>query len=41
MVSDATSGINAEWQYAALNYALTNIATVVDIETVTASLLSA
>ena len=28
VVSDATSSINAEWQHAALNYALTNIATI-------------
>ncbi len=30
VVSDATSSINAEWQNAALNYALTNIATITD-----------
>ncbi|MGY1840201.1 MULTISPECIES: cysteine hydrolase family protein [unclassified Modestobacter] len=28
VVSDATSSINAEWQHAALNFALTNIATI-------------
>ena len=28
IVSDATSSISADWQHAALNYALTNIATV-------------
>lgn len=30
IVSDATSSINAEWQQAALSYALTNIATIAD-----------
>jgi ureidoacrylate peracid hydrolase len=38
VVSDATSSINAEWQHAALNYALTNIATIVDTATITKAL---
>jgi len=28
VVADATSSINADWQYAALGYALTNIAVI-------------
>jgi ureidoacrylate peracid hydrolase len=28
VISDATSTINDEWQHAALNYALTNIAEI-------------
>ena len=38
IVSDATSSINAEWQHAALNYALMNIATVTDTAAVTVAL---
>jgi nicotinamidase-related amidase len=38
IVSDATSSVNAEWQHAALNYALTNIATITDTASVTAAL---
>ncbi|MCC7024292.1 MAG: cysteine hydrolase [Thermomicrobiales bacterium] len=38
VVSDATSTINAEWQHAALNYALTNIATIATTEQVVAAL---
>ncbi len=41
VVSDATSSTNAEWQNAALNYALTNIATITDTATVTAELRGA
>lgn len=37
IVSDATSGINAEWQHAALSYALTNIATISTTAEVTAA----
>ncbi|MFI5934244.1 cysteine hydrolase family protein [Actinoplanes sp. NPDC051494] len=33
VVSDATSSLSEEWQHAALNYALTNIATVADTKT--------
>jgi ureidoacrylate peracid hydrolase len=40
VVSDATSSINADWQRASLNYALTNIATVKTTEEVTVSLKS-
>lgn len=38
VVSDATSSINAEWQHAALNFALTNIVTVSDTAAVTKEL---
>ena len=38
IVSDATSSINAEWQAAALGFALQNIATAADTSTVVASL---
>jgi len=38
VVADATSSINADWQHAALNYALTNIATITDTSTVAADL---
>lgn len=38
VVSDATSSINADWQRAALGYALTNIATITDTAAVTAAL---
>jgi len=38
IVTDATSSINAEWQHAALNFALQNIATITDTATVTAAL---
>jgi gluconolactonase len=41
VVSDATSTINDEWQQAALNYALTNIATVATTELVVAALRGA
>ena len=34
VVSDATSSINAEWQEAALGFALTNIAEIVDTDAV-------
>jgi ureidoacrylate peracid hydrolase len=37
IVTDATSSINADWQQAALNYALTNIATIDDTATVSAA----
>jgi nicotinamidase-related amidase len=30
VVTDATSSLSAEWQHAALNFALTNIATATD-----------
>lgn len=38
IVSDATSSLSAEWQHAALSYALTNIATVSDTASVVESL---
>jgi len=38
VVSDATSSIDADWQHAALSYALTNIATIVDTAAVEAAL---
>lgn len=38
IVSDATSSINADWQQAALSYALTNIATIADTAAVSAAL---
>jgi ureidoacrylate peracid hydrolase len=38
VASDATSSINAEWQHAALNYALTNITNIVDTATITEAL---
>ena len=41
VVSDATSSITDDWQQAALDYALTNIATIVDTSTLTAELSSA
>jgi ureidoacrylate peracid hydrolase len=41
IVSDATSSINAEWQTAALNFALTNIATVTDTAGIVAALRAA
>lgn len=34
LVADATSSINAEWQHAAVSYALTNIATITDTDTI-------
>lgn len=37
VVSDATSSLSAEWQHAALNFALTNIASVGDTAAVTAA----
>lgn len=37
IVSDATSSLSADWQQAALNYALTNIATVATTESVIAT----
>jgi ureidoacrylate peracid hydrolase len=37
VVTDATSSINAEWQEAALGFALTNIAEIVDTDAVEAS----
>jgi ureidoacrylate peracid hydrolase len=40
VVSDATSSINADWQRVALNYALTNIATIATTAEVTAGLAS-
>lgn len=36
VVSDATSSINAEWQHAALSFALTNIASITDTATAVA-----
>ncbi|MGY1883920.1 cysteine hydrolase family protein [Blastococcus sp. SYSU DS0753] len=41
IVSDATSSISAEWQHAALSYALTNIATVAGTAEVTQALRAA
>jgi ureidoacrylate peracid hydrolase len=41
IVSDATSSINDDWQRAALGYALTNIATIADTESVSAMVTSA
>lgn len=41
VVSDATSSINAEWQHAALSFALTNIAAVADTASVTQALKQA
>jgi nicotinamidase-related amidase len=38
VVSDATSSLSAEWQHAALNFALTNIATVTDTATAASAL---
>jgi ureidoacrylate peracid hydrolase len=38
VVSDATSSINAEWQHAALNFALTDIVTISDTAAVTKEL---
>jgi ureidoacrylate peracid hydrolase len=38
IVEDATSSLSAEWQHAAVNFALTNIATNVDTATASASL---
>lgn len=38
IVSDATSSINADWQAAALGYALTNIATIASTDEVVAAL---
>jgi len=38
VVSDATSSLSAEWQHAALNFALTNIATITDTASVRAAL---
>ena len=38
VVSDATSSLNAEWQHAALAFALTNIATITDTESARAEL---
>lgn len=38
VVADATSSINADWQHAALSYALTNIATITNTADVTAAL---
>jgi ureidoacrylate peracid hydrolase len=40
IVSDATSSLSADWQHAALNFALTNIATIVDTATVSSALRS-
>lgn len=40
IVSDATSSLSPEWQDAALNFALTNIATVTDTASVVAALRS-
>jgi len=34
VVSDATSSVSADWQQAALRYALTNIATIADTTSV-------
>ncbi|MCI2237789.1 cysteine hydrolase [Paenibacillus sp. TRM 82003] len=41
VLSDATSSINADWQHAALSYALTNIATITDTASVTAAFTAA
>ena len=41
VVSDATSSLSDEWQHAAINYALTNIATITDTRDATATLLGA
>jgi ureidoacrylate peracid hydrolase len=38
IVEDATSSLSAEWQHAALNFALTNIATTTDTATASAAL---
>ena len=38
IVEDATSSLSAEWQHAALNFALTNIATATDTATASAEL---
>ncbi|MGJ9424215.1 isochorismatase family cysteine hydrolase [Nesterenkonia halotolerans] len=38
IVSDATSSLSADWQRGSLEYALTNIATITNTETVAASL---
>jgi ureidoacrylate peracid hydrolase len=38
LASDATSSLSAEWQHAALNFALTNIATISDTATASTSL---
>lgn len=38
IVSDATSSLSSEWQSAALDYALTNIATITDTTTVVAQI---
>jgi ureidoacrylate peracid hydrolase len=38
VVSDATSTISTDWQHAALNYALTNIATITDTATAVAAI---
>jgi ureidoacrylate peracid hydrolase len=40
IVEDATSSLSAEWQHAAVSFALTNIATNVDTATATASLVA-
>ncbi|MGJ9374209.1 isochorismatase family cysteine hydrolase [Nesterenkonia sp. CF4.4] len=40
IVSDASSSLSADWQRGALEYALTNIATITDAETIAASLSS-
>ncbi|MCU1405358.1 MAG: hypothetical protein JWQ43_1661 [Glaciihabitans sp.] len=40
IVSDATSSLGAEWQHAAVSFALTNIATVTDTSTAAAALLA-
>ena len=37
LVEDATSSLNAEWQHAAVGFALTNIATISDTATVTSA----
>lgn len=39
IVADATSSLSADWQYAALNFALTNIATATDTTAAVAALL--
>jgi nicotinamidase-related amidase len=38
IVSDATSSLSLEWQHAALNFALTNIASIGDTATISAAL---
>jgi len=38
LAADATSSLSAEWQHAALNFALTNIATISDTAAVSATL---